>query len=365
LFAGVVVPIATYSTTDPAPPSSESCGTGYDTSHSPFSSCGGKCTQSALIRASDAAFLRLKVDGTVRNLYQYTGLNSPSLAKEGNLVDVLTFYLSEDGQEEEYPYPERATLASNTRLAQVLDSGVVYVCDFVPDYIEFDMYQLPKEETYASRLQSAIWAKVGEHYGVDIRVKWVYSSPKEGSSKHFDNTLRGRNDGGCDVDSAPASMGGYFENFPRTTGPLGQFVASLPLQAAAFSVVVADGSSYQSFDDILLDVPRLTVCFANRNDGVTETYFRNAATLTKAYFMVVETCEQMVRNDRSGKTIFFSEFESTADTEKKEGLRTLFAGVVVPIATYSTTDPAPPSSESCGTGYDASHYNNRPSSNTK
>jgi hypothetical protein len=309
---------------------------GHYATFDPMPSCAEVST-SALIRATDAAFLRVKVDGKLRDLYQY--YVSP-------IFDVVTYYLSEDGIEEKYPYPERAKLASNTVLARVLDTGVVYVCGFTPDWLAYPEAGIPVVDTYALQLQRNIWNIVGEHYGVELTVEFVYSDPVAGSSAHFDNLRRGRDDGGCDVDAASAAIGGYFEGLPRATGPLGQFAIALPTMSSLFSVVVSDGSHYTTFDDILSDVTKLTVCFANVNDGVTATYFRTS-TRVPVFSDYVETCESMVLSDASGMTVFFSEFETTDTADKKEGLKTISSGVVSALAHFATFDPMPPAAELC------------------
>jgi hypothetical protein len=301
---------------------------------------------SALIQATDAAFLRLKASNQVRNLLRYTGLDTPSLAAEGPNMDVWTYYLEESGAEEEYPYPERSTLASNTLLSRVLETGVVHVCEFTPDYLAFPDEHLPVVETFASQLQMIIWETIAEHYSEEIAINWVYSEPWLGSAGHFSNLKRGRDGGGCDIDAAPAALGGYFEGLPRTTGPKGLFTASVPTMAIQFSIVVADDSSYTTFDDVLADTNNLSVCFANRNMGITETFFRDSV-MVPVFPEIIATCESLVQSDETRTTIFFSEFESTDTTEKKEGFRILSTGIVTPIGVYSTNDEMPPMAGAC------------------
>jgi hypothetical protein len=302
---------------------------------------------SALVRAMDAAYLRMKENGKAREVL----LNYWVERRHGVIgIDVWTYYLQEDGIEESYPYPERANLPSNTLLARVLDTGVVYICEFLRDDLAFpdeDTYWPVRNYTYAAQLQNVIWETVSEHYAVNISVKWVYSSPTGGSFAHFDNLRRGRDDGGCDVDAAPGAIGGIHEGLPRTTGPLGQFASTVPISATEFSIVVSDESYYSTFDDILFDIPNLSVCFGSHNDGITNTYFRRSTLVGILDYLnnVKVVCESMVLNDTSGKTIYFSDMESTDTVEKKEGLKTISTGIIAPIGHYSTFDPLPPAAE--------------------
>jgi hypothetical protein len=148
------------------------------------------------------------------------------------------------------------------------------------------------------------------------------------------------------VNAAVGAIGGYFEGLPRATGPLGQFAVSVPTMGSKFSVVVSDGSHYTTFDDILSDVTKLTVCYYSGNDGIIAMYFRTS-TRVPVLSDVVETCESMVLSDASGATVFFSEFETTDTADKKEGLKTISSGVISAGAHFATFDPMPPAAELC------------------
>jgi hypothetical protein len=293
----------------------------------------------------DAAFLRNKISGLVRDdTLVSAGLNSPSLAKEGVLVDIWTYYLSHDGVESEYPFPAIEDIPSNSRLAEVFRTGKVYVCDFTPDYDAFPGFPGPEDrQTYANAVMEDVWTTFDDHYGTTTELIWVYSLPSEGSTAHFTNLKNGRFNEGCDVDAAPAAFGGYYLHGPRTTGPNGQFVVSVPIQGAHFSFVVRDDSGYTTFDDVIADNQaddgtELTICYARRNAGMSETFFRNE-NRNPVDYNIQELCEEAVLAYETGRTIFLSEFESTSTTPKKEGLTVIDTASTVPIGFYAVEDP--------------------------
>lgn len=270
-----------------------------------------------LIQALDAALIRLRLNG------DYLAIMEASQSSEGPNVDVLRFYTPYDGAEDQYPFPEKDELT--TIMETIVITKNVHVCVYIGDGEESASRQ--------AQLLRKVWEKIGENYNEIFNLTYIVLDPILGSEIPLEKVNLGRKNGGCDMSAAPAAIGGFFgegkTGLPRSTGPNGAFLVSLPTQGTTFAVLTKEESNFKTFREILNSVNSLHVCYNTRNGGVTRTFFCNSAKLISKPFNAKSACETEVL-DGNSNTIFFSEFESI-ETSATAGLRRIRTGVTTPI----------------------------------
>jgi len=272
-----------------------------------------------LIDMLNAAIIRVQQTPLYDTILEQTAANSPPN------IDVKTFFKQDNSSVESMPFPMKSELTGIAKT--VINTGLIYTCEFAP----FPANASANRERV---LFEAYLPLISAYYGTDVKPNYLFVDPTQ--ANHFDYLVSGRSQGGCDVDIAGAAMGGFYNNKPRTTGPLGQFLATIPTQSQAFNVLVGDSNPYKTWSALKLNAAKLTICIGFVNGLMTQAYFRTG-TIKAQYFNEDSICKKMVLNSPDN-TIYFTSY-LTVTSPAITGLTKVYAGVVAACAIYVNPEP--------------------------